>query len=235
VNNCNSPTVYGYHYSCYDNSGKYIINRINGYMNKTLNGNSGTLGYNKSPQGGCVQTDSHCNNHYIIGAGNGGDSPYGSSGGVGANVTFCPPINYQETGCSPSNAVDYWTPYLINGSIGSGGGGTYDNGYICVSTYCQYLQNGCFYKIFQQAGYGGNGSIIIYYETQPTSFTPSVSTSLNVNTSIIMDNSSTDPHYTYYLAWFSIAICFTFVIIVVLIVLLIVIYINRATGGDILK
>lgn len=168
IHTCHS----GYNsYNCYNNGGIYFINHINGYINQILNGNSGTLGYNKLSQSGCIQINNFCHNNYLIGAGNGGNSPYGSIGGIGANVTHCPSVGYGEY-CNPYSNVNYWTAYSINGSIGSGGGGTYDNGYICAEM-CQYIMSGgCYYKIFQQAGYGGNGTITITYQSS-TNITPS--------------------------------------------------------------
>ena len=171
VRNC-----YSYPYqSCYDNSGKYIIDRIDGYVNKSLNGNSGTLGFNKINYGGCIQMPDYCSNCLMV-AGNGGDSPYGSSGGIGSNSTGCSSTWPQESGCIHNTNVNYWIPYSINGSIGSGGGGTFTDG--CVfSSSCQYMQNGCYYTTFQQAGYGGNGTIVVYYETQSVIYEPDPSPS----------------------------------------------------------
>ena len=202
VHNCYSSETYTY-YPCYNNGGRYNIGKINGNTNITSNGNSGTLGYNKSGGLGCIQITNYCDNTYVIGAGNGGNSPYGNSGGVGSNTTHCPSISRQQTNCMPSTNVNYWISSSINGSLGSGGGGTYESGYICA-TACQYIQNYCFYKVFQQAGYGGNGTINIYYQVDPSttatqtvshSTTPSV-TSTGYNTMFMFNSHTVTPTST---------------------------------------
>jgi hypothetical protein len=160
--------------------GKKGNNTLAGYWNnnygilKSLINNGEILEAKNGYDGdSCTYTNSYfprCvtrNCLFSINAGNGGG--LGGKGSIShtGNVYIC------------HNGTSISTPINANGSRASGGGGTYNSYSMEADEYgsCQYYSNSYTYCInYQQAGYGGNGTVQITYDGINRS-TPTISTS----------------------------------------------------------
>lgn len=140
-----------------------VIDKFNGgfYQSNiettiSLNGYSGSTGSNKFF--GCYQGYQV---NPVIAAGNGANSPYGMTGGLGNNYTLY-------------NSCDYCNLATNGSNPGSGGGGSYYNYHQVVNGNCPNVY-GTF--IFPAAGDGGNGTIIVYYQYEIISNSSEISVS----------------------------------------------------------
>lgn len=153
------------------NGGIYTFGNINGIINIALNGYSGSIGSNKFY--GCYQ---NLRVNPTIIAGIGGNSPYGMIGGLGNNYTLY-------------NSCDYCNLAKNGSTPGSGGGGSYYNYHQNIGN--QNCPVGTITLFYPAAGDGGNGTINIYYQYNPTQSSSRTISPTATRSYIMIENNGT--------------------------------------------
>ena len=186
-----------------NNGGKYIINYVDGIVDIALDGNSGEVSTNM------LNSTKQCNisaytKNYIIRSGDGGQAYMGGKVGKGNSKQYC--CNNCGWACWTHVTCDIDYTYMNATSPGSGGGGSLDTATTCGSCECG---GGNLIVYFRNGGDGGNGTIIVTFDSCPTSSatshpSPSVtSSSEDIPSADPSTSPSHSPYPEYHYWWYT--------------------------------